>query len=70
MKQIETISLFILGCIVSIIGFVLAQYLLTLIIIVFILVAFIYSDFKAWRESAKTDMKKLEERVEALEKKR
>lgn len=69
MKRNEMILLFVLGCFVSIIGFFLAQYLLTLIIIAFILCAFLYSDLKTWWESAKTDMKKLEERVEALEKK-
>jgi hypothetical protein len=69
MKRNEMILLFVLGCIVSIIGFFLAQYLLTLIIIAFILCAFLYSDFKVWRESTKTDLKKIEERVEALERK-
>jgi len=69
MKRNEMIMVFFLGCFVSIIGFFLAQYLLTLIIVAFILCAFLYSDFKTWRESAKIDMKKLEERVEALEKK-
>jgi uncharacterized membrane protein YfcA len=61
--------LFAIGCIVSIIGFALAQYLPTLIVIAFILFAFLYSDFREWRESTKTDLKKIEERVEALEKK-
>lgn len=69
MKRNEMILLFVLGCIVSIIGFFLAQYLLTLIIIALILCAFLYSDFKVWRESTKTDLKKIENRVEALERK-
>ncbi|AGB03358.1 hypothetical protein [Methanoregula formicica] len=69
MKRNEMILLFVLGCIVSIIGFFLAQYLLTLIIIALILCAFLYSDFKEWRESNKSDLKKIENRVEALERK-
>lgn len=69
MNRNSLILLFVIGCIVSIIGFALAQYLPTLIIIAFIIIAYLYSDFKAWRESAKTNLKKIEERVEALEKK-
>ena len=69
MNQKQIILLFCVGCIGALIGFAHTQYLLTLIFIAFILLAFIYSDFKAWRESTRTDLKKIEERVEALEKK-
>jgi hypothetical protein len=69
MERNNLIALFGIGCIVAIIGFALAQYLITLIVIAFIILAFLYSDFKAWRESSRTDLKKLEQRVEALEKK-
>ncbi|MGA2917170.1 hypothetical protein [Methanoregula sp.] len=69
MNRNEQIVLFAIGCFASIVGFFLGQYLLTLIAIAFILVAFLYSDFKKWHESSKTDLKKLEERVQALEKK-
>jgi len=69
MNRNQLIFLFVIGCIVSIIGFALAQYLPTLIIIAFIIFAYLYSDFKAWRESTKTNLKKIEDRVEALEKK-
>jgi 4-hydroxybenzoate polyprenyltransferase len=40
--------LFVIGCFVGIIGVSLMQYLLTLIIIAFIVVIFLYSDFKTW----------------------
>jgi len=69
MDRNTLILLFGIGCVVSIIGFAFAQYLLTLIIIAFIVLAFLYSDFKTWRESTKQDLKKIESRVEALEKK-
>jgi hypothetical protein len=69
MEQKKLILFLITGCIVSLIGFFLAQYLLTLIVIGFIIVIFLYSDFRKWRESTKEDFRKLEMRVEALEKK-
>ena len=69
MEQSRLILFLITGCVVSIIGFFLAQYLLTLIIIGFIILVFLYSDFKTWRDSMKEDYRKLEQRVAALEKK-
>jgi hypothetical protein len=69
MERNTLTALFGIGCIVAIIGFAIAQYFLTLIVIAFIILAFLYPDFKAWRESGQTDLKKIEQRVEALEKK-
>jgi hypothetical protein len=69
MEQNKLILVLITGSVVSFIGFILAQYLLTLMVIGFIVLIFLYSDFKNCRESAKEDFQKLEERVEALEKK-
>jgi uncharacterized membrane protein YfcA len=69
MEQNRLILFLITGCVVSIIGFFLAQYLLTLMVIGFIILVFLYSDFKTWRDSTKEDYRKLEQRVAALEKK-
>jgi hypothetical protein len=69
MEQNKLILFLITGCFVSITGFFLAQYFLTLIVIGFIILVFLYSDFKTWREATKEDYRKLEQRVAALEKK-
>lgn len=58
MNQNHLILLFCCGCIGAVIGFAHTLYLLTLIFIAFILAVFVYSDYKAWRESTRTDLKK------------
>jgi len=56
MNRNTLILLFCLGVIVSIIGFVLAQYVLTLIVIAFLVLAFVYSDIKKWYDSKDKDL--------------
>jgi hypothetical protein len=69
MDQKNVFLLFGAGCVVIVVGLALAQYLLTLITIAFIILVFLYSEFKIWYESTKTNLMEIESRVEALEKK-
>lgn len=50
--------LLVTGCIVSIVGFALAQYLPALIIVALIVIAFLYSDFQESHKSGRRDLKK------------
>lgn len=69
MNQNHMIVLLCCGCIGAVIGFAHTLYLLTLIFIAFILAVFVYSDYKASRGPTRTDLKKPEDQMEALEKK-
>jgi len=69
MERNHLILLLVLGILIVLYTFMSLQWTLGIIIAAIILCAFLYSDFKVWRESTKTDLKKIEERVEALERK-
>jgi hypothetical protein len=48
MDRNTLLLLFVIGCLVGIVGVALMQYLLTLIIIACIVVIFLYADVKTW----------------------
>ncbi|MGA2919167.1 hypothetical protein [Methanoregula sp.] len=58
MERNRLIVLLITGCIVSLVGFALAQFLPALVIVALIIIAFLYSDFQESYKSSRNDLKK------------
>jgi len=69
MERNHLILLLVLGIFIVLYTFMTLQWTLGIIIAVIIILAFLYLEVRERRESDKTDLKKIEERVEALERK-
>lgn len=69
MDRNHLILLLILGIFIVLYTFLTLQWTLGIIIAAIIILAFLYLEVRERRESNKTDLKKIEERVEALERK-
>ncbi len=67
MNRIFLIFLIAVGGIISIIGFFLKQYLVTIIFISLVVLFLVVSDFTNWYKSKKTDIARIEKRLDALE---
>jgi len=70
MNRNSLILLLIVGGIVSIIGFFLKQYLITIIFITLVLLILVVPDFIIWYKSRKTNITRIAERLDALEEKK
>jgi uncharacterized membrane protein len=70
MNRNSLILLLIVGGIVSIIGFFLKQYLVTIIFITLVLLILVVPDFINWYKSRKTNITRIAERLDALEEKK
>jgi len=58
MERNKLLLLLIFGCVVSIVGFTLGQYLPTLVIVALIIIAFLYSDIQESRSTGRKNLKK------------
>jgi len=58
MERTRLLLLLIVGCIVSIVGFSLAQVIPALAIVALIIIAFLYSDIREFHRSGRKDLKK------------